>query len=105
MDMEWLYLVGGSVVGFVLVSKLLGGTKKPQTAHERLKEIEHRESALVAPREDRVVDGVPVSGEVLRLVAAGRKMPAIQRLRSETGLGLSEAKLICDKLFLESSIL
>ncbi|MBY0552443.1 MAG: ribosomal protein L7/L12 [Candidatus Obscuribacterales bacterium] len=41
---------------------------------------------------------LPLSAEVQRLVAANRKIEAIKQLRSETGLGLAEAKALIDAM-------
>lgn len=42
--------------------------------------------------------GFPVSDEVRALVAANRRIEAIKMLRTQTGLGLKEAKDVVDSL-------
>lgn len=52
----------------------------------------------VVQAEAGMVDGVKVSAEVRGLAAKGRPIEAIKLLRSESGLGLADAKRVVDQL-------
>lgn len=93
--MEILWLVAGGVLGFVVVSRLMGGSRKEDPT-ARLRDMERQERA--SHFTPRVVLGVPVSAEVQRLAALDQKMLAIQQLRTETGVELPKAKAILDEL-------
>ena len=96
---ELLYLVGGLAAGWFIVSKLVGGAGGSGRPSDRLRELE--DEALSAPSsrfQPVEIDGVRVSGEVVRLVTARKKIQAIKQLRGETGLDLPQAKLVVDKV-------
>lgn len=63
--------------------------------------IKHMDKKLDRIMEQLDIEEINIDEELKELLSEGKKIPAIKRLREETGMGLKEAKEYVDNLSLK----
>lgn len=90
----WLLLALAAFAGF-LVGRWTAPSRPRETPAERA--TREATEALSLEQQVRRLDG-PIGSEVRALIAEGRDIEAIKRVRGHLGLGLKEAKGLVDHI-------